>query len=206
MLNLNTLTFCSIHQHSKYGNSRRDNHIPLRLGTYRQIAHRLTFSHEHAIWPRVSGACPQQKLLLSVYLRKPGNRSSEFGGIAAGCMRACSPKLERGRIRVSVVHEPARRMVPLDSRLEPPRNRQETAKKPPRGSSLESSRLVDPCPSRLQSPRGSSQLVDPCSSRQELDAKRLEPARLVHNTNKGVCKIYPFYPRYHAKLIKGAWR
>ena len=68
---------------------------------------------------------------------------------------------------------------------------QETAKKPPRSSSLESSRLVDPCPSRLESPRGSSRLVDPCSSRQELDAKRLEPARgipglesarLVHNT------------------------
>ena len=73
---------------------------------------------------------------------------------------------------------------------------QETAKKPPRGSSLESSRLLDPCPSRLESPRGSSRLVNPCSSRQELSAKRLEPARargtpgleglesarLVHNT------------------------
>ena len=42
---------------------------------------------------------------------------------------------------------------------------------------IESSRLVDPCPSRLESPRGSSRLIDPCSSRQELDAKRLEPAR-----------------------------
>ena len=48
--------------------------------------------------------------------------------------------------RNSVVHEPARRMAPLGSRLEPPRNRQETAK-------------------RLESPRGSSRLVDPCSSR-----------------------------------------
>ena len=72
-------------------------------------------------------------------------------------------------------------------------NLQETAKKLPRGSSLESSLLVEPCLCRLKSPRGSSRLVDPCSRRQELDAKRLEPAwaqgtpglesaRLVHNT------------------------
>ena len=84
---------------------------------------------------------------------------------------------------------------------------QETAKKPPRGSSLESSRLVDPYPSRQESARGSTRLVNPCSSHQELSAKRLEPtpvesragaelaraggtpgleglesARLVHNT------------------------
>ena len=55
----------------------------------------------------------------------------------------------------SVVHEPAR--AESSPRLEP--SLQETAKKPPRGSSLESSRLVDPCLSRLES------------------------ARLVHNTN-----------------------
>ena len=35
------------------------------------------------------------------------------------------------------------------------------------GSSLESCRLVDPCPSGLKRPRDSSPLVDPCSSRQE---------------------------------------
>ena len=93
----------------------------------------------------------------------------------------------------TIVHEPARaesstkleltrRMAPLDSRLEPSpdldSSLQATAKKPPRDSSLELSRLVDPCPSRLQSPRGSSRLVHPCLSCQELDAKRLEPAQV----------------------------
>ena len=78
----------------------------------------------------------------------------------------------------SAVHEPARSMEPLDSRLEDPRSRQKTAKKPPRGSSLESSRLVDPCPSWVESPGGSSRLVNHFSSRQELDAKRLEVAQV----------------------------
>ena len=64
--------------------------------------------------------------------------------------------------------EPARLMAPLDSRLEPPRNRQETAKRLvdpcPSLMPRESSRLVDPCSSRLEPPRDSSPLVDPCSS------------------------------------------
>ena len=37
---------------------------------------------------------------------------------------------------------------------------------------------MDPSPSLLEPPTDSSPLVDPCSSRQELDAKRLEPARV----------------------------
>ena len=65
-------------------------------------------------------------------------------------------------------------------RLEPPRNHQE----PPRGSSLEFESACGPLSGPLESPRGSSRLVDPCSSRQELGAKRLESARLVHNTKQ----------------------
>ena len=77
------------------------------------------------------------------------------------------------------------------SRLEPSpdlgSSRQESAKNAPRGLSLESSRLVDPCPSLLEPPRDSSPLVDPCSSRQEAACQEtrvwLECARLVHYTN-----------------------
>ena len=88
----------------------------------------------------------------------------------------CSVVHEPAQAESSPRLEPARHMAALDSRLES--SLQETPKKPPRGSSLELSRLVDTCPSRLESPRGSSRLVDPCSSRKELDAKRLELARL----------------------------
>jgi len=106
------------------------------------------------------------------------------------------------RVRTSVVHLPAR----AESRpgLEPSpdldSSRQETAKTPPRGSSLESSRQEDPCPSRLEPPRDSSPLVDPCSSHQETGCQEtrassargtpgfegLESAGLVHNTSPEV--------------------
>ena len=79
-------------------------------------------------------------------------------------------------LEISVVHEPARGTPGLKGSslsgtwtrgLEPGLGRQESAKNAPRGSSLESSRLMDPCLSRLKPPRDSSPLVDPCSSRQE---------------------------------------
>ena len=65
----------------------------------------------------------------------------------------------------SVVHEPARRMAPLDSRLEPSpdldSSLQETAKKPPRGSSRQGARVGSSTPVRAAKrwmPRDSSPL------------------------------------------------
>ena len=91
----------------------------------------------------------------------------------------------------SVVHEPARGTPGLEGSslsgtwtrgLEPGSSRQESAKNAPRGSNLESSRLVDPCPSRLEPPKDSSPLVDPCSSRQEAACQetRVRSARAQH--------------------------
>jgi len=138
-------------------------------------------------------------LLISYILQRYCGFGPHHPGIHAACVECGMPR-ERSQRRLaqptgmvehqnSVVHEPARLVAPLDSRAR-------AAKKPPRGSSLESSRLVDPCPSRLEPPRDSSLLLDPCSSRQEPGCQEtragsargtpglegLESARLVHNT------------------------
>ena len=76
--------------------------------------------------------------------------------------------------RNSVVHETAHGTSGLECSslsgtwtrgLERGSSRQECAQNAPRGSNLESSRLVDPCPSRLELPRESTPLVDPSSAK-----------------------------------------
>ena len=99
----------------------------------------------------------------------------------------------------SVVHEPARGTPGLEGSslsgtwtrgLEPGSSRQESAKNAPRGSSLESSPLVDPCSSRqeaaCQETRVRSSRVqtglEPARARGTPGLEGLESARLVHNT------------------------
>ena len=99
------------------------------------------------------------------------------------------------RADTSVVHEPARGPVDSRARAESrPRledsSQARAAKKPPRGSSLESSPLVDPCSSRqetgCQETRAGSSLVQTWaragSGRGTPGLEGLESAWLVHNT------------------------